>query len=301
MLEILRHMMPLSRYPYRGERITCPVCESPEAAPVSRLDRRFKRLPTVMCRHCGLLFTNPMPTELELAAYYAKFYRLDYQLVTRPSEHHRRKRLKEARRRAAHLSVHLAPGSRILDFGCGSGEFVESMLEAGHDAHGFEPGESYAADAISRLGGRVTTARWQDMSPGPVYDLVTCFHVLEHLRNPLAALRAMVGWLQPGGRIYVEVPNMSGSAKKGFGAFHFAHVLGFNGPNLRLAGGRCGLRIAEAFAPTGLLFERGDPGDLDAVARQGLEETVGRYGRSDFAGAYWTYQRQKIAKRLRFA
>lgn len=270
MLTILKNMLPLTRYPYRGRIVACPVCRSSQFLSVASLDRRFKRLPTVMCSHCGLIYTNPMPDEEELAHYYEKYYRFDYQLATtKPTEKHRRKRHAEARYRIGNLEGLLETGARTLDFGCGSGEFVEQMVAAGYDAHGFEPGEAYGSDARARLGDRITVGRWQDMSFGQSFDLVTCFHVIEHLRDPLAAIEAMVSWIRPGGRIYIEVPDLGSAPFKGIGGFHFAHVVGFNTWNLRLAAAHAGLKAVREFAPTGILFERGKPADLDLLPAKG--------------------------------
>lgn len=270
MFAVAKNMLPFTRYPYRGQVVACPVCDAPRFHRIAGLDRRFKRLPTVMCEHCGLLYTNPMPDEAELSRYYEKYYRFDYQLVTtKPTDKHRRKRHAEARGRIANLDSLLADGARILDFGCGSGEFVEQMLEAGHDAHGFEPGEAYGTDARGRLGDRISVARWQDMELDATFDLVTCFHVIEHLRDPLSAFAAMVSWIRPQGRIYVEVPDLGSAPFKGIGGFHFAHVVGFNTFNLMLAGVRVGLKPVRTFQPTGILFERGEGQDADILAAKG--------------------------------
>jgi SAM-dependent methyltransferase len=267
---VLKNMLPLTRYPYRGRIVPCPVCESSRFEHVASLDRRFKRLPTVTCSHCGLIYTNPMPDEDELARYYEKFYRFDYQLVTSgPTARHRRKRKAEAAFRIANVGDFLEPGVRTLDFGCGSGEFVEQMVAAGFDAHGFEPGEAYGTDARKRLGDRITVGRWQDMTFGPEFDLVTCFHVLEHLRNPLDSLSAITGWLKPGGLAYIEVPDLGGAPLKGIGSFHFAHVVGFNTWNLKLAAAAVGLAPMREFQPTGIAFVAGEAEDRDLLAARG--------------------------------
>lgn len=55
--------------------------------------------------------------------------------------------------------------------------------------------------------------------PPSSFDLVTAFHVMEHLPDPLGTLRRMVGWLAPGGLIIVEVPNMAGVGSRLFGRY----------------------------------------------------------------------------------
>ncbi len=297
MFAIARHMLPFTRYPYRGQVVPCPVCAATRFHRVAGLDRRFKRLPTVMCEHCGLLYTNPMPDETELARYYEKYYRFDYQLVTtKPTDKHRRKRHAEAAGRIANLDGFLPENARVLDFGCGSGEFVEDMLARGYDAHGFEPGEAYGSDARSRLGERIQVARWQDVQFGPDFDLVTCFHVIEHLRDPLTAVAAMASWIRPGGRIYIEVPDLGSEPFKGIGGFHFAHVVGFNSFNLQLAAARVGLKPVAVFAPTGILFERGNGEEIDVLAAKGLRLAREIHADRSALSRYGEYQMGKLKR-----
>lgn len=254
---VARNTLPLTAYPYDGEHIACPLCGHDTAKPVSGIDRRLKFLPTVVCEGCGLLYTNPMPTEAELDWYYRRLYRLDYQLVLSPSKRHRRKRQREAARRIAKLDDLLAPGISSLDFGAGSGELVEAMCDLGFDAYGFEPGESYSSDARLRLGDRIETKLWKDIVHVETFDLVTCYHVLEHLRDPLAALRAAAGWLKPNGLLHVEVPDtMAILDRKGFGGLHFAHVIGFNRHNLELLGAMAGFSALRVVAPTSIVFRK---------------------------------------------
>src|SRR5262249_11626057 len=61
--------------------------------------------------------------------------------------------------------------------------------------------------------GDPATVTWPEAS----VDLVTAFHVLEHLPDPLGALRKMLGWLVPGGLAIGEVPNVAGAASAVFG------------------------------------------------------------------------------------
>ena len=301
-LSIAKYMLPMTRYPYTGRVVPCPVCEEPSFTPVAGIDRRLKRLPTVMCDHCGLLYTNPMPTEAELGTYYEKYYRFDYQLAaTAPKQKHIVKRRREAEGRAAQLDGLLEKGARTLDFGAGSGEFVALMLEKGFDAHGFEPGETYAGHAIGRLGSRIRQTSWQEARYEAGFDLVTCFHVLEHLSTPMPALRRMADWLRPGGKLYVEVPDLVGGlSHKGFGGLHFAHVLAFNHYNLALAAARVGFRPVKVVKPTGVVFERGEvtPQEREELAASGLSATREHFVDNGPAASYFTYQLAKVGLKL---
>lgn len=299
MYDVAKLFVPFTRYPYRGRIIPCPVCGAASHVKVAGLDRRYKRLPTVMCSTCGLLYTNPMPTDEELSVYYSRYYRFDYQMaVSAPKPKHIRKRNNEALGRIEALSGLLEPGAPTLDFGCGSGEFVAHMVERGFDAHGFEPGETYGSHARKLLGERIRIAAWQEVEYDRRFDLVTCFHVLEHLNTPLPALSRMVSWLTPGGKIYIEVPDLAPErSRKGFGFFHFAHVIGFNHWNLILAAARVGLAPVRIVAPTGVIFAMGEGEPQEKLAAKGLELTASNFVEASPYRRYFAYQRGKLLGR----
>lgn len=291
--EILRHLMPLTRYPYLGEVSPCPVCGCSDATLVASLDRRFKRLPTSSCDRCGLLFTNPLPTDEELSVYYEKFYRLDYHWASSvPLPRHVQKAIRFAETRAENLSDFIQSGGRTLDVGCGRGELVGLMLQRGHDAHGVEPGETYGSYAKQQFGDRIQTTTWQKANFRQKFDLVTCFHVLEHLREPLPALQQIADWLHPDGFAYIEVPDLGGKdAQKGFGALHFAHVLGFNHHNFLLAANRAGLCPERVISPTEIIFRHGGKLDQQTLAAEGLRLSTALYGDGR---AYRRYVRYRL-------
>ena len=299
--QLIRHFMPLTRYPYTGERVPCPVCACDRATQIARIDRRFKLLPTVACDHCGLLYTNPMPSDAELSDYYTRLYRLDYQgAASAPKQRHLGKRAREAAMRSSRVGSLLAPGSRTLDFGCGTGEFLSSLRALGHDAHGFEPGQAYGTYARQLHGERVAVQGWEQVRYEDQFDLVSCFHVLEHLRNPIAALRQMAAWTRPGGLVYVEVPNLGNADRnKGFGGFHFAHVVGFNHHNLVLAGALAGLRPRSIVAPTRIIFEHGLGVDVMREADRGRSLALELYASGRATTSYLRYQMSKASGRDR--
>jgi SAM-dependent methyltransferase len=65
-----------------------------------------------------------------------------------------------------------------------------------------------------------------DFAPGE-FDLITIFHVLEHVPDPRAALARLSAWLRPGGHLYVEVPNAVTAVNSPSNLFHRAHLYYF--------------------------------------------------------------------------
>lgn len=249
----LRHLVPLAGYPYVGESVPCNLCGSTDTAIIGRVDRRLKRLTTVCCSQCGLIRTDPMPTAEELAAYYADSYRLDYQgaFGRDPPRFHVTRSLREARARAALLAPALRPGARVLDFGSGSGEFIARVQEAGCEVVGIEPGRAYAAFARRRYGVTVLEDESQASFAPEHFDVITAHHVLEHLRDPVDALRRLARWLAANGVLYVSVPNMAAEHKRPHERFHFGHTHGFVPETLDLAALCSGLEADPRFTREG--------------------------------------------------
>lgn len=300
-----RNILPFMPYRFKGEAVACPVCSSHQHRIVARMDRRLKPLTTVMCEECGLFYSNPMPTADELATYYQKEYRKDYQLARfRPSNKHIRKKQNEAKARYAVIRQVLTGDTlSVLDFGCGSGELVHECATHGHDAHGFEPGATYAsfAQQASHLKIDIRGTDYQSADyAAQSFDAITMLHVLEHIPNPIAALKKAHEWLKDDGILYIEVPNMQGYELKGFEHFHFAHVLGFSRDNLIEALRRAGFRVRSEIDGTSILAEKAlgrectAPIDLKATAAQNLHD----YTAPISLYAYVRYHLARLLRRL---
>jgi SAM-dependent methyltransferase len=92
---------------------------------------------------------------------------------------------------------------RVLDFGCGFGQFLEMCRLFGLEAHGVDRSHARRSEATVQIHAEL------DEVPG-TFDAITMFEVLEHLDSPLAILKALRSRLRPGGIMIVEVPDTSG-------------------------------------------------------------------------------------------
>jgi SAM-dependent methyltransferase len=97
---------------------------------------------------------------------------------------------------------------RALDVGCGEGSLLTALQRAGWEATGVE-WDPRAAEIARRQSGRPVHPgdfRRIDL-PGGAYHLVALSHVLEHLGDPVSALRRIEEFLAPGGRAVLLYPN----------------------------------------------------------------------------------------------
>jgi SAM-dependent methyltransferase len=112
--------------------------------------------------------------------------------------------------------------ARLVDAGAGRGRFVAHARARGYDATGFEPSLRGVAGARDTYGVDLERA---DIDAATVddADVVSLWHVLEHLEDPGAALARVHSWLRPGGGIVVGVPNL-GSLQALAGGSRWFHL-----------------------------------------------------------------------------
>ena len=98
---------------------------------------------------------------------------------------------------------------RCLEIGCGAGSFLRLMKAAGWEVNGLEPDPVYALAGRERYGVPITTETYEKtVWPSSTFDLVTLFHVLEHVPSPRAFLGKVARELKKDGLVYLEVPTV---------------------------------------------------------------------------------------------
>jgi SAM-dependent methyltransferase len=101
------------------------------------------------------------------------------------------------------------PGGSLLDVGSGTGEVLQAAQERGWFPQGVEP-ERTAAEMARERGLDVVTELLEEAGlPESHYDVVSAFHVLEHMPDSRGFLQTMSRWVRPGGFVVVEVPNFN--------------------------------------------------------------------------------------------
>ena len=224
----------------------CPLCESRNAILLAGKCRSGEPLKTVMCLGCGLGRRDPMLTDEHLFDYYSREYRVEIGKGRKPTRR-RLWRISEcAAARCADLLAYGAHGATV-DFGCGASELVFLLEQAGCNSRGFDPDSSHIAWAQATLGVNVEHQSYRSVQiqPGSV-NLVTLYHVLEHIPNPADALRCCHEWLAPDGMLVVEVPNLTSVQQTPGNQFIKAHLYYFHCQALVELARRCGFGCLSA-------------------------------------------------------
>ena len=184
----------------------CPACRGPLSSwttvPASEPALAGQRYELLRCGRCGSAVTLGAggPELHEHGAYRPGTPRL-YGLANPLLGAFERQRLAWVRELAS-------PPARLLDAGAGRGRFLAAAAAAGYDAHGIEPSDrGIVAVREKRLDVRQATIEDAEIDERSV-DIVTLWHVLEHVEHPAVALRRIHDWLRPDGGLIVGVPNL---------------------------------------------------------------------------------------------
>jgi len=181
----------------------CWACCAP-----ARASEDYAAAGLLRCPVCELLF-DPRRGAQELRDLYDESYFEDYGDVasyTGEAGHRRR----ESARRVRWLRRHGARG-RLLEIGAAAGYFLEAARTAGFEVVGVEPSEAMARRGRERAGLDIRAGFIEDADlPAASFDVVAAWHVLEHIADPVGALRRLRDALRPGGLLFAEVPNVQG-------------------------------------------------------------------------------------------
>lgn len=222
----------------------CPACAGKEFTNQIICDDHTvsgESFAIVSCNTCKLWLTSPRPTQQNLGKYYESdtyishsnkansFVNIIYKMVRTYTMHQKTQLLK----------TFISKGS-VLDYGCGTGDFLTACKKKGFLIQGIEPNELARNQARNQTQDKINSDI-SDLSKENKVDIITLWHVLEHVPNPKETLEQLKTHLNPGGHIIIAVPNRDSYDAKIYKE-HWAaydvprHLFHFNQLNVKYLG-----------------------------------------------------------------
>lgn len=265
---------------------TCPVCGSgdlQEVLQVKDFTVSQELFPVVACKSCTLLFTQDVPDANSISPYYRSE---DYISHTNTSKGLVNKLYQAVRgitmkmkRKLIEKQSGLKKGS-LLDMGCGTGTFIHAMQQSGWLVTGMEPDDTARAAGKQAYGLNIDSPDQFYNLPAESFDVITLWHVLEHVHDLHQYIAQLKKILKPNGRIFIAVPNYQAGEQEVYKAYWAAydvprHLYHFSPQSIRVLMQQHQLTV-DAYKP--MWF------DSYYIA---LLSSRYKNGRSNWPGAFW--------------
>jgi 2-polyprenyl-3-methyl-5-hydroxy-6-metoxy-1,4-benzoquinol methylase len=199
----------------------CPICNPSSFTPfLSAKDHTTtgEQFEIVKCVQCGFTLTNPRPSINSIGKYYQS-----EKYISHTGGH---KSLFDKVYVFARtitlgwkfklITKYKSTGS-VLDYGCGTGEFLHYLKSHGWAINGVEPSEGARSKAIDLLQNPIHTSI--EKIEGSQFDVITLWHVLEHVHDLNEKLSSIKSLLKQDGIIFIAVPNHESPDAQKYGAY----------------------------------------------------------------------------------
>ncbi len=169
------------------------------------------------CPSCKLRVTNPFPSETEIGKYYESEDYISHSdtsksLMSKLYQTVRKITLKQKGKLVTEVS---GKGSgHILDVGAGTGHFLNTMQELGWQTTGVEPSEKAIAYAKKQFNLTLLPTDQLKSLPEASFDVITLWHVLEHVHDLNEYVSTLQRLLTPDGTLFIAVPNYTSNDGK---------------------------------------------------------------------------------------
>lgn len=207
----------------------CPCCGQKNILPaLSAVDYTVshRRFEIRECKNCSLRFTQNVPGENEIGAYYQSANYISHSNTNEgfinKLYHKVRNRTLIQKGKMVEKVTGKATGS-ILDVGCGTGAFLNTMQNSSWQITGLEPDETARKKAWELYNLNLDIPGKLFSLPAQSFDVITMWHVLEHVHDLHNYMKTLKQLLKSGGKLFIAVPNYTCYDQKVYKEFWAAY------------------------------------------------------------------------------
>ena len=208
---------------------TCPCCGQKNIVSVLSAEDyavSHERFEIWECKDCTARFTQNVPGINEISSYYQSDNYISHSDTTEgiinKVYHKVRNRTLIKKRNMVREITGKSIGS-LLDVGCGTGAFLNTMHQSGWQITGLEPDETARRKAKELYNLDLETPEKLFSLPGNSFDAITMWHVLEHVHELHRYIETLKNLLKPGGKLFIAVPNYTSYDAKAYKEFWAAY------------------------------------------------------------------------------
>ncbi|MBK7172150.1 MAG: class I SAM-dependent methyltransferase [Bacteroidales bacterium] len=190
---------------------SCIICGSNQLNPYLSCKDSFlsgEIFKIQQCKGCGFIFTNPRPLPADLGKYYQSSEYISHSNAKKGVFNQVYQQIRKyTLSQKFNLIGKYAKGNHILDVGCATGEFLNYMKSRGWKTTGVEPDEQVRQKAKETYHLDVFDESQVSIMKDDSFDVITLWHVLEHVADLPGRMKELNRLLKPGGILIIAVPN----------------------------------------------------------------------------------------------
>jgi 2-polyprenyl-3-methyl-5-hydroxy-6-metoxy-1,4-benzoquinol methylase len=263
----------------------CPVCSGNKFSPFITCKDYFisgEDFEIVTCQNCGLKITQDAPHEENMGKYYLSDNYISHSNTSKGlvnQLYHILRKYMLGRKRK--LVQKKSGTGRILDIGAGTGYFLQEMKQHGWEVAGTEPDKEAREFARTEFGLNIYSSEELFNFNKESFDVITLWHVLEHIHRLNDNMKACHNLLKPGGRLIIALPNHTSPDARFYKEYWAAwdvprHLWHFAPAQVEKLGENHGFRIRKIFSMP-----------LDSFYVSILSETYRKSGMAFFKGIFY--------------
>ena len=250
------------------------------------------------CSSCSFLFTNPRPSAAEIGPYYQsdryvshagdkKDFSFMYKVYDVVRDYSIKQKLK-------HIKQY-QPTGNLMDLGCGLGYFLDGVVKYGtFKALGVDVNQEAVDYVKQKFGHEVKNETELNQLPEHGYDVITQWHVLEHVHALNERMQQLKKLLKPTGTMFIAVPNSNSWDAKHYKEFWDGydvprHLYHFNQTSFNLLMEKHGFKVVETksmpfdapYISMRSEVHKGNKFEFVRGAISGLRSTVNAWNKND--------------------
>ncbi len=188
----------------------CPVCGKEEFKNfIVVTDNAVSKESFVIveCENCTFKFTNPRPDESGIGRYYESEEYISHSNIKTGiiNRAYHVVRSITTKQKVELINGYAFAKGAVLDYGCGTGIFLGACKKDGWEIRGVEP-NAKAREIASQETSEIIASDLSEIE-GEKFDVITLWHVLEHIHTLNSTVQALISLLQEDGTLIIAVPN----------------------------------------------------------------------------------------------